>query len=504
MIKTSFEYHESTSYDRHDMSGHYLDWKNQPMVFKDYPGVMPVILPAEVDFPHINLLELIQKEKPGEQKESLDLIELSAILRRSYSLTARARQGGGDFYFRSAASAGALYPCELYVATHSINELEDGIYHFAIHRHCLYPLRRGDMTAYLAESIQMNLKTKPVLTFLLSAIYFRSAWKYRERSYRYHLLDSGHLLENLILALNALSLNFELSFDFNDIEINHLLGFNENKEVSLAAVAVPGIDYFRGEALATQEELSRTFNQASQVASKEVDYPIVREMHRAGIQIRTSPQTDPVIHDHLGLKVKEWIKNPTDKNGPTVMGFAEAVYQRRSKRNFVKEALGSKQLDLLLDALCRPNIDSRLKPDHLNTLAIGLLINQVDGVSPGFYMLDKKTHSIGSVKPGKYSQEIARVCLDQAWLANTAVHALFLTNLKILEETWGPRGYRYAMMTAGRLGQRLYLMATAMGLGCCGIGAFYDHEVSELLELNKESRLLYLVAFGPVKSRGGT
>lgn len=502
MIKTSFQYHESTSYDRDNMSGHYLDWKNQPMVFKDYPGFMPVILPAEANFPHIDLFELIQREKPAEQKESLDLKSLSSIFRLSYSLTARARQASGDFYFRSVASAGALYPCEIYVATHGINDLENGLYHFAIHRHCLYPIRKGDVTPYLSKTIHLNTEKKPILTFILSAIYFRSAWKYRERSYRYHLMDTGHLLENLILALDSLGLHFELSFDFSDDEINHLLGFNEDKEVSLAAVSVFDSDLFEAEDPQAPEELPQTFSQASQVASKEVDYPIVREMHRAGKSIQPSSETSPVIHDHLGLSVNKWIKNATDKTRPMIMTFAEAVYQRRSKRNFVKESLARNQLVSLVDALCRTNIDSQLKPDYLNTLAIGLLINQVEGMDPGFYMLDIKTHSTGSVKAGPYSQQIAKVCLDQAWLANTAVHLLFLTNLKLLEETYGPRGYRYAMMTAGRMGQRIYLIATAMGLGCCGIGAFYDHEASELLELNPESRLQYLVALGPVKSKG--
>ena len=91
------------------------------------------------------------------------------------------------------------------------------------------------------------------------------------------------------------------------------------------------------------------------------------------------------------------------------------------------------------------------------------------------------------------------ICLDQAWLANAAVHFLFISNLDLVDQVWGPRGYRYAMMTAGRLGERLYLMATAMGLGCCGIGAFYDMEAAELPGLNSASRLLYLVAVGNVK-----
>ena len=55
------------------------------------------------------------------------------------------------------------------------------------------------------------------------------------------------------------------------------------------------------------------------------------------------------------------------------------------------------------------------------------------------------------------------------------------------------------MLTSGRLGQRLYVGATSMQLGCCGIGAFYDDEVVELLGLNEQTRLLYTVAVGPIK-----
>ena len=69
------------------------------------------------------------------------------------------------------------------------------------------------------------------------------------------------------------------------------------------------------------------------------------------------------------------------------------------------------------------------------------------------------------------------------------------------DRTWGARGYRYAMLTAGRMGQRLYVAATAMGLGCCGIGALYDGEAAALLGLHGASKLLYLVAVGVVKRR---
>ena len=55
------------------------------------------------------------------------------------------------------------------------------------------------------------------------------------------------------------------------------------------------------------------------------------------------------------------------------------------------------------------------------------------------------------------------------------------------------------MLEAGRMGGRLYLCAASMGFGCCGVGALYDEEARRFLGLGENSRLLYLVAVGPVK-----
>ena len=94
---------------------------------------------------------------------------------------------------------------------------------------------------------------------------------------------------------------------------------------------------------------------------------------------------------------------------------------------------------------------------------------------------------------------MAAVCLNQAWLAGAAVHFVMAANLKVMDEVCGPRGYRRALIQAGSLGQVIYLAATALGLGACGIGAHYDHEARELLGLSEKCYMLYLVAVGPVK-----
>ena len=135
-------------------------------------------------------------------------------------------------------------------------------------------------------------------------------------------------------------------------------------------------------------------------------------------------------------------------------------------------------------------------------LFVGILLFSGACFSQGTWygnQLDTTQRAWGKVRDGLFTDQMARICLDQMWMAHAAVHFVFLSNLEAVDAIWGPRGYRYAMLMAGRLGERLYLMAEAMGLGCCGIGAFYDDEAAQLLGLNEQTRLVYLVAAGPLK-----
>ncbi len=502
MIKSSRQYHDHTSYQRDRMTPHYLDWQNQPSVFKDYPGVTPLSLPSNVSLPEEKLSVLLKSERVGEKVEEMDVDSLSLILRMAHTLTAKARSAGGDYYFRSVASAGALYPTELYVATHSVRGLDDGLYHFAIHRHCLYPIRTQDVSSHVVRFTQTPGHSVPLLTFFLTAIFFRSAWKYRDRSYRYHLLDSGHLVENLVLALKSLRRPAHLSYEFDDRSVNQLLGLEEAREVCLAVVHVLGTDRMADAPVVEITELPEEMKSASQVAAKEMDYPAVREFHQASASLIAEAGRDSEMPHELGVVPETWTRALAPSAWPEIMNYPEALYKRRSRRNFVKEPLSSDHMWALIDSLCtEDSAYSTEGAEYRRTLVIGFLAGEVEGMEPGFYLLDTKETSLGLVMSRDFMESMAHICLDQQWLANAAAHFLFLTNLEIIDRTWGARGYRYAMLSAGRMGQRLYMAATAMGMGCCGIGALYDGEAADLLGLNEASKLLYLVAVGPVKSK---
>lgn len=502
MIKSAFQYHQQTSYQRDRMAPHPLDWYNQPTVFKDYPGIRPVMLPSDFTPPEKRISVVIKESDMEAEGEQLHLRDLSLILRLTHTLTAKASHTGGDYYFRSAASAGALYPTEIYVVSHGLSGLDDGLYHFAIHRHCLFPLRLGDLSASMTRLSPLTGNKTPILTFIFTAIFFRSAWKYRERSYRYHLLDTGHVVENLILALKALKRPHHISYDFHDEMANTLLGLDEAKEVSLAFVQVFGKGMgVKGLEQKIQKPLE-TLQRASRVAEKEADYPVIREIHKAGETVSTaSGPCGPVLHG-LGPAPSAWKGSPAPSIWPEMMNYPATLLNRRSRRNFVNKVLPMGSMAALIEALSIKDIQAipGQRP-YASCLSAGILAGRVEGMEPGFYLLDTERQRLGLVIEGDMMNEMALICLDQAWLSNAACHLLFFTNLNMLDKNWGPRGYRYAMMTAGRLGERLYLVATAMDLGCCGIGAFYDEEASRLLGLNQDSRLLYLVALGSIKSK---
>ncbi len=506
MTLSSASYHHVTSYERQKLAGQDLDWHNQPTVYKTYPHIEPLPLPRDVQLPGVKLSSLLKAESPGgEGSPSLNLEDLSRIFLLTYSHTAKAAHTGREFYYRSAASAGALYPTEIYGATRGVDGLDDGLYHFSIAHHGLSLLREGDLSAHMVKAMQSKNAGTPVLTFFLSAIFFRSAWKYRERSYRYHLLDTGHVIENLILALTSLALPLALSYDFDDGKVNHLLGFDETREVALAVSGVLESRLSEKEETRDISELGEDIRKASQVAQREIDYPTVWQMHRAGAGVFPPPGPGPEMVNELGLNPIAWTKISRPATWPETINHAECVFRRRSKRNYVPEPISHDCLRALLDVLCATGLEAHTGSlEYHRSIGIGFLVGNAEGLSPGLYLLDIVAAEVGMVARGFFRDRMAHICLDQGWLANAAVHLVFMTNLEILDRLWGARGYRYAMMSAGRMGEKLYLAATAMDLGCCGIGAFYDEEAAKLLGLNKASRLLYLVAVGPVKTTRGS
>ena len=495
---SSLDYHKDTCYDRYRMEGHTLDWPNQPRLYKSYPeNLENCPLPTVEDFPGLSLWQL----QAAEASEAINLTDVSAILNLTQTFTARSRQPSGDFYYRSAASAGALYPNEIYLHVSAVQGLNPGVYHYDLYQKNLVRLRDKPHPHIIKEAMPESKATPPDITFFITGIFNRSSWKYRKRAYRYVLLDAGHVLQNMTFAFNAFTFPFSFGYDFVDPSVNQLLGLDKYKEVCLAWASIEALKKeFPEDVTETAEELPQSIKAASQTANIEVPYPQISDIHQAGsfekqkdIKLAGQPKTLYFDTSHSQAITHQNVES-------TVLPYPDALFLRRSKRNFSPADISLDkvmQLLALLDRQSRPN-----KQDHkyANIMSTGFLANHIPGLENGFYLCDFHQHQFGLVETGTYNHLMAAICLEQAWLKNANLHFLFMANLKEVDDTVGARGYRYAMMEAGRLGQTLYVGATALGLGCCGIGALFDHEAQQLLSLDASSFLLYLVAVGPTKS----
>ena len=63
MTISALKYHDLTSYDRQKMGGHYLDWENQPSLYKKYPGIDPLPLPEVTFGPGKRFLSLLRDSR---------------------------------------------------------------------------------------------------------------------------------------------------------------------------------------------------------------------------------------------------------------------------------------------------------------------------------------------------------------------------------------------------------------------------------------------------------
>ncbi len=485
-------YHRHTLYDPLKMGGPGLDWSNQPAVYKNYSGLDRVNLPEISALPDKSFTELLKPREAAPAARGVSLQDLSRVLYLGYGITARRQSSGGDFYYRSVPSAGALYPCELYLATRSVSGLADGLYHHALHRRDIGRLRTGVFTDFPAAGRPRESFPASV-TFYITVIFYRSIWKYRDRAYRYHLLDTGHLVESLVLAIKSLDLPCHVIYDFDDSAVNVFLGVDSGREACLAVVGIPGgAPEVAG--ISPIEGLSHAA--ASRVSPREEMPAAIREIHDASSRVVGVKDRQNDMLAVCGVRLQHWQPVHFEECFPEKMNFSQAVMARRSRRNFIPRPLGRREFQALMQIIQMPD-EGCFQPFCFG--ASGMVVGACEGLDAGQYWLNPASHAIGLVQRGEIAAEMAQIALNQQWMASAGLQFFFAAPLSVIETLWGPRAYRYAMISAGRLAHRIYLGATALGLGCCGIGAFYDRDASSLLKLDPLSDLLYMVAAGPIK-----
>lgn len=496
-------YHEITkhSYTNVRSNPHALDWGNRPLQYKIYPAAGAVALPRELELSARPATAAIAEVGPFDATDApLDLETLTRILFCAAGLTRSKTVGGEDYHFRAAASAGALYPIEVYLAAGEVAGLGPGLYHFSPADLKLRGLRRGDWREYLARAAAM----RPALAdshaiLVLSAIFWRSTWKYRARAYRYCFWDAGTMLANLTAAANAERLPAEIVTAFEDAAVERLIDLDGEREGAICMVAL-GRTRRTPEpvSIADMHTVAPLHLDTVPLSAHERTYDDLAKIHRAS-RLESIEEVRAVAGSSLGSTSAP---AATVAVGSSVLpaagasGLGETILRRGSARAFGREPLRGEELATIMATSRGP-----LQAEFPSLVEPYLIINAVDGTAPGTYYYRREAGSFELIKPGEFRNEAGYLCLEQALGADCSALICYMTNLERVLEARGNRGYRDAHLEAGILGGRAYLAAYALGRGASGL-TFYDDDTTKFLAPHAEGKSpLLMVAVGVPRSR---
>jgi SagB-type dehydrogenase family enzyme len=170
----------------------------------------------------------------------IPLASVSSLLDDAYGIVNATPSGDRTRFLRRAVpSAGGLFPLELYVLLRRVEGLEDGVYHYDVLGHSMRLMKQGDPF----PAIEPMFYTFPFirdanLIVAIAAVFKRTQKKYGPRGYRYILIESGHVGQNLCLTASALGLATLCMGGFVDSELNALLGLSPAREGVVYTVAV--------------------------------------------------------------------------------------------------------------------------------------------------------------------------------------------------------------------------------------------------------------------------
>ena len=517
-----FEYHDRTKHHpgRYAASLGYLNWANQPSPFRRYEGA--VLLPLDRPCPHASPFYDEIFRQNSIQPSSLGKSFVSGLLYDSLALSAWKRVPGSDAWsLRVNPSSGNLHPTEAYLICGPIEGLSEapGIFHYTPYHHALEWIKK--LTP--AEWGELNgSQAEPRILISLASIYWREAWKYGERAFRYCHHDVGHAIAAITFAAASVGWRTRLLNSVTNEDLPHLLGIQEqagpgSEHPDCLLALYPENGTLRTSETDSLELPNHVLDQLStrelggtpnQVSSSYHDWPIIDAVSEACRSTPTLPLGDRVVGEEP--QSAEAGMGVASKSGLT----ARQIFRRRrsavamdgitpiSKQDFFGMAQRCSDLTgVPLGALpWQPFV----------TLAI--FVHRVTGLQQGLYLLAReKSHEehlrrrlkrtflwkrpdgcpdgllLYLLEPGNYEDVARNVSCYQDIASEGAFSLGMLARFEETIRESGPGIYPRLYWETGLIGQILYLEAEARGIRATGIGCFHDDMMHKLLGIEDRS-----------------
>jgi len=168
---------------------------------------------------------LLQRRSVRSYKsDPLTISDISQILWAAQGLTEK------NYGLRTAPSAGALYPLEIYIAASNVDELKSGLYHYNPKDHTLKKISGGDKRIEVSNaSLQQDAIENSSAIIIITAVVKRTSVKYGNRAERYVNIEVGAVGQNIYLQSVSLGLGTVMIGAFKDEALKKVLGFAENE-----------------------------------------------------------------------------------------------------------------------------------------------------------------------------------------------------------------------------------------------------------------------------------
>ncbi|WNZ44315.1 SagB/ThcOx family dehydrogenase [Leptolyngbya boryana CZ1] len=503
-VSIAQHYHERTKYDPQTIhaKSQALNWEEQPIPFKAYRFGTSFDLK-----PYLS-------EETNQGDEAIWWQRLSKLLVCSYGLTGAIPTNGEPHYLRSSPSAGGLYPAEIYLISRGTPYLPAGLYNYQSKTHTLVHFWQSDVWTALQSACFWNPVLEDTqLAIVVSAVFFRSVWRYQDRAYRRIFLDSGHLLGNIELACAMTDFRPHLIGGFADEAINQLLYFDVNQEGAIAVLPIADLRELRENLPLARTALPTT---------PQLEYPRIPDgsllsyFHQA-TQIPDNPNAkvnwqvpEPKAQQdkyNFPFCLKVSMTCPPIDWSPNLSGLEQTIIHRRSTRAFSGEKLSLDELRAVLDFTYQPqhyieqNFDR--SPDYfdLSLVETFIAVSGIQDLEDGCYYYAPATQELRQIRFKNFRRELHFLCLGQDLGRDASAIVFHTADLRTAIEQYGDRVYRYLHMDAGHLGQRINLAAIHLGLGASGIGGFFDDQVNEVLGIPEDEAVLYITALGRPRKR---
>lgn len=158
--------------------------------------------------------------------DPLSISDISQILWAAQGITEE------TYGLRTAPSAGALYPLEIYIAVSNVNDLNPGVYKYKPQNHTLEKIDEGDKRLNISNAaLQQDAIANSSAIVIISAVYERTAVKYGSRAERYIHIEVGSVGQNIYLQSVSLGLGTVMIGAFKDEALKKVLALPKNENL---------------------------------------------------------------------------------------------------------------------------------------------------------------------------------------------------------------------------------------------------------------------------------